>query len=190
MHASGARSASSARTGPARGTWSRARDTCTACRESLSLAQAALAEPLAVVMKGLRRLGSRHTGDQPRKCVVIGAGTIGQLAALVLKLRVTRSRSLTANRSASRRSVARWQRQLVLRIMDKFEWLVEATGSQSRAFNSSAEGVHGRHVAADGAPVFRPDVQLRGDRCVRSLGCRIGRQQWCRLRGRHSERCR
>lgn len=55
--------------------------------DSVSLAEAALAEPLAVVIKGLRRLGSKPTGDQPRRCAVFGAGTIGHLAAQILKLR-------------------------------------------------------------------------------------------------------
>ncbi len=55
--------------------------------ESVTLAEAALAEPLAVVIKGLRRLGSKPQGDRPRKCAVVGAGTIGQLAARVLALR-------------------------------------------------------------------------------------------------------
>ena len=55
--------------------------------EGLSLAQAALAEPLAVVLKGLRRLGSAPEGDRPRRVAVIGAGTIGHFAAQVLRLR-------------------------------------------------------------------------------------------------------
>src|SRR5690606_34327325 len=55
--------------------------------EGVSLAQAALAEPMAVVVKGLRRLGSQSEGDRKRRCAVIGAGTIGQLAARVLALR-------------------------------------------------------------------------------------------------------
>ena len=54
---------------------------------SVTLAQAALTEPLAVVIKGMRRLGSTPQDDRPRRCAVIGAGAIGQLAARVLALR-------------------------------------------------------------------------------------------------------
>jgi 2-desacetyl-2-hydroxyethyl bacteriochlorophyllide A dehydrogenase len=99
--------------------------------DALSLAQAALAEPLAVVIKGLRRLGSRHTGDEPRKCVVIGAGTIGHLAALILKLR---GHSVTIiDRQPERLAALRGSVATSTDIADlgQAEWLVEATGSQA-----------------------------------------------------------
>lgn len=54
----------------------------------LSLQQACLAEPLAVVLKALRRL-QKIWGVSlgARRCVVIGAGAIGHLAALILSQR-------------------------------------------------------------------------------------------------------
>src|SRR5829696_2224736 len=55
--------------------------------DGISLAQAALAEPLAVVIKALRRLGDTTGNDRPRKVAIVGAGTIGQLAARVLSVR-------------------------------------------------------------------------------------------------------
>jgi 2-desacetyl-2-hydroxyethyl bacteriochlorophyllide A dehydrogenase len=95
---------------------------------SVTLAQAALAEPLAVVIKGMRRLGSVPQGDRARRCAVIGAGAIGQLAARVLALRghsvtvIDRERSrlaLLAGTAATSES---------LDGLDQFEWVVEATG--------------------------------------------------------------
>jgi 2-desacetyl-2-hydroxyethyl bacteriochlorophyllide A dehydrogenase len=95
---------------------------------TVTLAQAALAEPLAVVIKGLRRLGSKPQGDRPRKCAVVGAGTIGQFAARVLALRghlVTvfdkeRSRLASLNDGVSTAQS--------LEDLHPFEWFVEATG--------------------------------------------------------------
>jgi 2-desacetyl-2-hydroxyethyl bacteriochlorophyllide A dehydrogenase len=54
----------------------------------LALRHAALCEPTAVVLKGLRRLASAWgPGDHPRKCAVIGAGPIGHLTARLLDAR-------------------------------------------------------------------------------------------------------
>jgi len=54
----------------------------------LSLRQAALCEPAAVVLKGLKRLAwGWGPGDQPRTCAVIGAGPIGHLTAQFLDAR-------------------------------------------------------------------------------------------------------
>ena len=52
---------------------------------SVTLAQAALAEPLAVVIKGLRRLGSTAQAIGRDDAPSVGAGAIGQLAARVLR---------------------------------------------------------------------------------------------------------
>lgn len=111
--------------------------------DEVTLAQAALTEPLAVVIKGLRRLGSVAEGDRPRRVAVIGAGAIGQLAARVLALRghaVTvfdRERSRLAFLGAS---VATSES---LDGLDQFEWVVEATGDQevlSTLLQGSATG--------------------------------------------------
>lgn len=96
--------------------------------ETLTLAQAALAEPLAVVIKGLRRLGSARFGDRPKRCAVIGAGTIGHFAARVLSLR---GHSVTAFDLAGERlslleGIASTSRSF--HGLDTFDWIVEATG--------------------------------------------------------------
>ncbi len=96
--------------------------------DSVSLAQAALTEPLAVVHKGLRRLGSTGADDRPRRCAVVGAGTIGHLAARVL---ASRGHEVTViDRSAVRRAAldGRIATQERLQDTDSFDWLIEATG--------------------------------------------------------------
>lgn len=52
--------------------------------DGVHLADAALCEPLAVVMKGLRRLSRACSLDQPRRIAIVGGGPIGHLAARVL----------------------------------------------------------------------------------------------------------
>lgn len=97
----------------------------------ITLAEAALTEPLAVVHKGLRRLGSSGAGERPRNCAVIGAGTIGHLAARVL---AARGHSVTvADRSAERRAALDGAVATTDRLQDPaaYEWLVEATGQQA-----------------------------------------------------------
>ena len=98
---------------------------------TITLAEAALAEPLAVVIKGLRRLGSAATGDQPRQCAVIGAGTIGQFAARVLHQRghaVTVFDKTKSRLSHLPEGVAALES---LDGIDRYDWIVEATGDHS-----------------------------------------------------------
>ncbi len=97
---------------------------------NVSLAQAALAEPLAVVIKALKRLGASSSSGPPKRCAVVGAGTIGHLAARVLSLR---GHEVTVfDREAARLSlltgIATAQ---TLANLEQYDWLVEATGDQS-----------------------------------------------------------
>ena len=97
---------------------------------NVTLAQAALAEPLAVVIKGLRRLGIAMSAAGPKQCAVVGAGTIGHLAARVL---AQRGHSVTVfDREAARLSslsdIAATSNSLVG--LERFDWIVEATGDQ------------------------------------------------------------
>lgn len=96
----------------------------------VSLAQAALAEPLAVVHKALRRLGTSPT-DGRKRCAVVGAGAIGHLTARVLSQRghdVTVFDRETA-RLALLEGIATTSTSF--ENLDQFDWLVEATGDQS-----------------------------------------------------------
>jgi threonine dehydrogenase-like Zn-dependent dehydrogenase len=95
----------------------------------VALAEAAVAEPLAVVLKALRRLGATST-NSPKRCAVVGAGTIGHLAALVLS---QRGHSVTVYDRDERRlsllsGVA--ATSTTFENLDQFDWLVEATGDQ------------------------------------------------------------
>lgn len=96
----------------------------------LPLAKAALTEPLAVVLKALRRLGALAV-DAPRRSVaVIGAGTIGQLAARVF---VHLGHEVTLI-DASQRRLATVDGGIAtstsLEAVQRSDWVVEATGSQ------------------------------------------------------------
>ncbi|MBM4340823.1 MAG: glycosyltransferase [Deltaproteobacteria bacterium] len=97
----------------------------------VTLAEAALTEPLAVVLKGLRRLGSVPNGDRPRECAVFGAGTIGHLSARVLALR---GHSVTVfDRESGRLSLLNGavSTSQSLEGLERYEWLIEATGAQT-----------------------------------------------------------
>lgn len=96
----------------------------------VSLAQAALAEPLAVVLKGLRRLGASAPSISPKRSAIVGAGTIGHLAARVLALRgheVTVFDSEPA-RLALLSDIASTSETMTN--LERFDWLIEATGDQ------------------------------------------------------------
>lgn len=98
--------------------------------DGVTLAQAALAEPLAVVIKGLRRLGASSADGRPRRCAVVGAGTIGQLAARVLLLRGHSVTVIDRERQRLRHIEALAHTTTSLDDIEEFEWIVEATGSQ------------------------------------------------------------
>ena len=99
--------------------------------DGVTQAQAALAEPLAVVHKALRRLGSTAQGDRPRRCAVIGAGTIGHLAARVLALRGHHVTVIdqTPERLALLNGAV--ETSTSMDDIGTFEWVVEATGQQA-----------------------------------------------------------
>jgi 2-desacetyl-2-hydroxyethyl bacteriochlorophyllide A dehydrogenase len=119
---------------------------------NVSLAQAALAEPLAVVIKGLRRLGASSASDTPKRCAVIGAGTIGHLAAKVLSLRghkvtvfdrETARLSLLTGAATTETSLAG---------LVQFDWLVEATGDQAALTSLLQQSATGATLLLMGLP--------------------------------------
>jgi 2-desacetyl-2-hydroxyethyl bacteriochlorophyllide A dehydrogenase len=99
--------------------------------DGVTLAQAALTEPLAVVHKALRRLGSQAEGDRPRRCAVIGAGTIGHLTARVLALRGHSVTVFDLERARLALLGDDVETSSSLEGLDQFDWLVEATGQQA-----------------------------------------------------------
>jgi 2-desacetyl-2-hydroxyethyl bacteriochlorophyllide A dehydrogenase len=98
---------------------------------TVSLAQAALTEPLAVVIKGLRRLGAATHGDRPRRCAVVGAGTIGQLAARVLAQRGHTVTVIDRERHRLAMLEGIVSTSETMDDIERYEWIVEATGSQN-----------------------------------------------------------
>jgi 2-desacetyl-2-hydroxyethyl bacteriochlorophyllide A dehydrogenase len=118
----------------------------------VTLAQAALTEPLAVVIKALRRLRAAAPSATPKRCGVIGAGTIGHLAAKVLALHghdVTVFDREPA-RLASLNGVVRTEPALTA--LDRFEWLVEATGDQAALATVMQQSATGATVLLLGLP--------------------------------------
>jgi 2-desacetyl-2-hydroxyethyl bacteriochlorophyllide A dehydrogenase len=94
----------------------------------LTLAKAALTEPLAVVHKGLRRL--RLDVTQPSRCAVIGAGTIGHLAARVLAARGHSVTVFDSDEERLRVLNGTLSTSSALEKLDQFDYFVEATGKQ------------------------------------------------------------
>ena len=100
--------------------------------ENLTLRDGCLCEPIAVVLKGLRRLDLRVSGRPgPGRCMVIGAGPIGHVAAKLLLQRGNRVAVVDAN---PRRLKALEGLGLDLytgleRLKD-FDTVIEATGSR------------------------------------------------------------
>ncbi|WP_419523241.1 zinc-dependent alcohol dehydrogenase [Lentibacter algarum] len=95
--------------------------------DSVSLKEASLAEPLAVVHKGLRRIESRLSG-KARDCAVIGAGPIGNLCAQVLHARGHRVTAVDIDDVRLAALPETIGRENGLRDTHRFEVVVEATG--------------------------------------------------------------
>src|SRR5204863_561548 len=99
---------------------------------TLDLKTACMSEPLAVVIKGLRRLaGAWEKHSRIKKCAVVGAGPIGRLCALVL---AHRGHAVTlfdkdAQRLKNVESSIATSESLV--DLEKFDAMIEATGEQS-----------------------------------------------------------
>lgn len=99
--------------------------------DNSSLAQAALAEPLAVAIKGLRRLGAGVDGSKSMRCAVIGAGTIGHLTSRVLALRGHHVTAFDTQPSRLALLGSDIATSTSMTDLDAFDWIVEATGDQS-----------------------------------------------------------
>ena len=98
--------------------------------DSVDLRAGCLCEPLAVALKGLRRLGASWGDSQPRRCAIVGAGPLGRLCAAVL---VHRGHTVTLIDSDPRRLEAvpgGIRISDVLSGLDSFDAVVEATGEQ------------------------------------------------------------
>lgn len=124
---------------------------------TVSLAQAALAEPLAVVIKALRRLGKHSAIDGPKRCAVVGAGTIGHLVARVLALRghnvtvIDREEHRLALLAGVARTTTSFDQ------LDQFDWLIEATGDQTALSTLLQQSATGATLLLMGFPYANHD---------------------------------
>jgi len=94
----------------------------------IDLKKAALCEPLAVVLKGLRRFGSAFATRPKARYAIIGAGTIGHLTAKTLSLK---GNDVTVfDHNADRlASLPQYKTETTLEKIDNFDVIVEATGN-------------------------------------------------------------
>jgi 2-desacetyl-2-hydroxyethyl bacteriochlorophyllide A dehydrogenase len=97
---------------------------------NVSLADAALAEPLAVVMKGLRRLAASSPNRHEHRCAVLGAGTIGHLAARVLAQRGHPVSVIDRENTRLKLVEDIATTSTTLDSLAEYDWIVEATGNQ------------------------------------------------------------
>jgi 2-desacetyl-2-hydroxyethyl bacteriochlorophyllide A dehydrogenase len=110
------------------------------------LQRAALCEPTAVVLKGLRRLEWARRRQRPANCAVVGAGPIGHLCALVLAHRGHRVTVFDADPARRRYFTGTSIRSAPgdrLEGLAEFDVLVEATGAPAALdaiLHSSAAG--------------------------------------------------
>jgi 2-desacetyl-2-hydroxyethyl bacteriochlorophyllide A dehydrogenase len=119
---------------------------------NVSLAKASLAAPLALVHKGLRRIGSQPQGDAPRRCLVVGAGTIGHLAALVLAARGHEVTVYDAEPARLRAFNGKVQTTNQLNALARYDWLIEATGRSRSVSALLEEGAPGATLLLLGQP--------------------------------------
>jgi len=111
---------------------------------TVTLRQACLCEPMAVVLKGLRRLEQAWGAEGARTCAVVGAGPIGHLAARVLEQRG--NRVTVFDRNPQRLEYfhgSRIETDNNLRDLGAFDAIVEATGdpdSLDSILHNSAAG--------------------------------------------------
>jgi threonine dehydrogenase-like Zn-dependent dehydrogenase/glycosyltransferase involved in cell wall biosynthesis len=95
--------------------------------DNVPLEAAWLVEPLAFVLKGLRRLGAA-AATNAKRCVVIGAGTVGHLVTRVLAARghTVRVIDLDQRRLDALADVASTSKSIDG--LEGADWLIEATG--------------------------------------------------------------
>src|SRR3989338_7877405 len=95
--------------------------------EGLDLKTASLAEPLAVVLRGIRRLGPRLKPES--NCAVIGAGPIGNFAAQVLTKYGHRITVFNRREARLKHLAEIAQTRNTLEGLEQFDVIVEASGN-------------------------------------------------------------
>ena len=122
------------------------------------LRRAAMCEPLAVVLKGLKRVGRLVGTDGRARFAIVGGGPIGWLAAQVLR---HRGHDVTVfDRSESRRALYRASRIDVREAPDdlsSFDAVIEATGDPHALQQILASSRPGSTLLLLGLPYARHD---------------------------------
>jgi 2-desacetyl-2-hydroxyethyl bacteriochlorophyllide A dehydrogenase len=128
----------------------------------VTLKEACLCEPLAVVLKGLRRLECAWgSADPPRRCAVIGAGPIGHLAARLL---ASSGHSVTVFDRSPRRleyfAGSMIQVDQELQHLNQFDGLVEATGDPDALHKILLHSGPGATILLLGLPYAQRDFSF------------------------------
>jgi 2-desacetyl-2-hydroxyethyl bacteriochlorophyllide A dehydrogenase len=127
----------------------------------LDLQKAALCEPLAVVVKALNRLERSWGLEEKKVCAVIGAGPLGHLCALVLKLR---GHEVTVfDRDESRLKLldpAEMQTAQKLDDLTRFDAIVEATGDENALVAAFERSGAGSVLLLVGLPYARREINF------------------------------
>jgi D-arabinose 1-dehydrogenase-like Zn-dependent alcohol dehydrogenase len=98
--------------------------------DGLTLREAALTQPAAAVIKGLRRLGSDPSIGELRRCAVVGADAIGYLATKILLLRGHHVVAFDTEASQLKELKAATETRRELDGLDCFDLIAETTGDQ------------------------------------------------------------
>jgi D-arabinose 1-dehydrogenase-like Zn-dependent alcohol dehydrogenase/glycosyltransferase involved in cell wall biosynthesis len=98
--------------------------------DGLTLREAALAQPAAAVINGLRRLGSDMSAGELRRCAVVGADAIGYLATKILLLRGHHVVAFGAEAWQLEKLRSATETRRELDGLDCFDLIAETTGDQ------------------------------------------------------------
>lgn len=133
--------------------------------EGLDLREACLCEPLAVVLKGLRRLERAWGGAGSKQCAVVGAGPIGHLCAQVLALRGHRVTVFDPSRE--RRELVAGAHPAIsveeaLDDLSGYEAFIEATGNADALSVVLHRGPPGSTLLLLGFPYGRQEFSFEG----------------------------
>lgn len=131
--------------------------------DDTDLRRAALCEPIAVVLKGLRRLNRMVRSQEGIPCAVVGAGPIGHLSAAILS---HRGYEVTVFDNDHRRRKCFTQTPIEARSPDEFDRLVdcdlliEATGDPGALNSVLRRSAPGATVLALGLPYGRREFSF------------------------------
>ena len=130
--------------------------------DGLDMKRAALCEPLAAVLKGIRSLERKFEKDESKRCAVVGAGPIGHLAAQILAVH---GHAVTVvDRDPLRRGYIESANSAIntsdnLGTLAEHEVLVEATGDHKVLEDILLKSGAGASILLLGIPYAGQEVQ-------------------------------